>query len=88
MITAAVRDELQLLDADDVCALLKVKKDWLYDQVQADRFPHLRLGNRQLRFRPTEIQDYLAGTWTPPEIQHEPAPEWEPAPRRGRPRKN
>jgi predicted DNA-binding transcriptional regulator AlpA len=88
-ITMAVRDELQLLDPDDVCALLKVTKDWLYDQVQAERIPYRRLNNRQLRFRPSEIRDYIEGTWTPPVIEREPAPEWEPAaPRRGRPRKN
>jgi hypothetical protein len=31
------------VDPDDVCALRKVTKGWLYDQVQARRIPHVRL---------------------------------------------
>ena len=42
-----------LMTPDNVCALLKVTKDWLYDQVQARRIPHVRLG-RHLRFRRSE----------------------------------
>jgi excisionase family DNA binding protein len=47
-----------LITPDDVCALLKVTKDWLYDQVQARRIPHVRLG-RHLRFRRSEVLDYV-----------------------------
>jgi excisionase family DNA binding protein len=50
--------ELELLTPDQVCDLLQVRKSWLYDQVEAGRLPHLRLG-KQLRFRPREIADYL-----------------------------
>jgi excisionase family DNA binding protein len=50
--------DLDLLTPDQVCGLLKVRKSWLYDEVEAGRLPHLRLG-RQLRFRPSDIADYL-----------------------------
>lgn len=47
-----------LMTPDEVCALLKVTKDWLYDQVQARRIPHVRLG-RHLRFSRLEVLDYV-----------------------------
>jgi excisionase family DNA binding protein len=52
--------DLSLLTADDVCALLRVKKSWLYDTVEAGAIEVIRLG-RQLRFRPSAISAYLAG---------------------------
>jgi excisionase family DNA binding protein len=48
----------ELMTPDDVCAILKVTKDWLYDQVQARRMPHVRLG-RHLRFRRSEVFEYV-----------------------------
>jgi excisionase family DNA binding protein len=51
--------ELDLLTADDVCELLKVKKSWLYDTVEAGTIAVIRLG-KQLRFQPSAISDYLA----------------------------
>jgi excisionase family DNA binding protein len=47
-----------LLTADDVCALLKVKKSRLYDTVEHGLITPLRLG-KQLRFRPAAITRYL-----------------------------
>jgi excisionase family DNA binding protein len=52
--------DLNLLTANDVCALLKVKKSWLYDTVEAGKIEVIRLG-KQLRFRPSAISAYLAG---------------------------
>lgn len=49
----------ELMTPDDVCDLLKVTKDWLYDQVQARRIPHIRLG-RHLRFRHAEMLAHIA----------------------------
>lgn len=83
-ITNAVREELELLNIDQVAELLKLRKSWLYDEVEARRFPHLRLG-RQLRFRASEVRAYLAGEWQP---EPEDAPQMPTAPGRGRPRKN
>ena len=50
--------DLDLLTPDDVCALLKVKKSWLYDTVENGAIEALRLG-KQLRFRPSALVRYL-----------------------------
>ena len=58
--------DLDLLTPDDVCALLKVKKSWLYDAVESGTLDAIRLG-RQLRFRPSALDrylDFLAGKKT------------------------
>jgi excisionase family DNA binding protein len=50
--------DLDLLTPDDVCALLKVRKSWLYDAVESGALEALRLG-KQLRFRPSALLRYL-----------------------------
>jgi excisionase family DNA binding protein len=50
--------DLDLLTPDDVCALLKVKKSWLYDAVEDGSIETVRLG-KQLRFRPSALIRYL-----------------------------
>jgi len=55
---SALDTELMLLTAKEVAALLKVKLTWLYDEVEAGRFPVVRLG-RQLRFRRHDVASYL-----------------------------
>jgi excisionase family DNA binding protein len=50
--------DLDLLTPDDVCALLKVKKSWLYDAVENGALQAIRLG-KQLRFRPSALTRYL-----------------------------
>jgi excisionase family DNA binding protein len=50
--------DLDLLTPDDVCALLKVKKNWLYDAVEDGSIETIRLG-KQLRFRPSALIRYL-----------------------------
>ena len=52
----------ELLTVEDVCDWFKVKKNWVYDEVEAGRLPHLRLGRRHLRFRPTDLQAYIDQT--------------------------
>jgi excisionase family DNA binding protein len=52
------RWDLDLLTPDDVCALLKVKKSWLYDTVEDGAIEVIRLG-KQLRFRPSALLRYL-----------------------------
>jgi len=52
-----IRD-LDLLTPDEVCTLLKVKKSWIYDEVEAGRLDALRLG-KQLRFRLSDLARYL-----------------------------
>ena len=48
----------QLLTVDEVSALLKVKKSWIYDSVENGMLRPVRLG-KQLRFRPSSIARYL-----------------------------
>jgi len=50
--------DLDLLTPDDVCALLKIKKSWLYDAVENGALEAIRLG-KQLRFRPSALIRYL-----------------------------
>ena len=50
--------DLDLLTPDDVCALLKVKKSWLYDAVENGALEAIRLG-KQLRYRPSALTRYL-----------------------------
>jgi excisionase family DNA binding protein len=50
--------DIDLLTPDDVCALLKVKKSWLYDAVENGALEAIRLG-KQLRFRPSALTRYL-----------------------------
>ena len=52
------RWDLDLLTPDEVCALLKVKKSWLYDAVESGALEAIRLG-KQLRFRPSALTRYL-----------------------------
>lgn len=51
------RADLDLLTPDDICALLKVKKSWLYGHGESGAV-EARLG-KQLRFRPSAVARYL-----------------------------
>ena len=48
----------KLLEAEDVAAMLGMSKDWIYNEVRADRIPHVKLG-RYVRFRPEAIEDWI-----------------------------
>jgi hypothetical protein len=53
--------DLDSLTADDVCTLLKVKGNWLYDTydtVESEAIEAIRLG-KQLRFRASAIASYV-----------------------------
>lgn len=50
--------DIDLLTPDDVCTLLKVKKSWLYDEVERGALEAIRLG-KQLRFCPSDLAHYL-----------------------------
>ena len=57
----------ELLTVDEVCAWFKVSKDWVYDEVEAGRLPHVRLGRRHLRFRRSDLDWYIgANSVRPP----------------------
>ena len=49
----------ELLTPDEVSAILKVTKPWLYAQVQRGRFPIVRFNGRSLRFKASDIQRYI-----------------------------
>jgi excisionase family DNA binding protein len=53
-------DPLELLTPDDLCALFKIRRSWLYDAVESGGLPVVRLG-RQLRFRRRDVASYLDG---------------------------
>jgi len=47
-----------LLTADEVAALLRVSKAWVYAQTRAGRIPHVRLG-RHVRYRRAAIESWV-----------------------------
>lgn len=50
-----------LLTVEQVCALLAVRKSWVYQAVAEGRIPHVRLGERgPVRFRPEELEQWLS----------------------------
>lgn len=51
-------DPLQLLTPEDLCDLLKVRRSWVYDTVEAGGLPVVRLG-RQLRFRRRDVVTFI-----------------------------
>lgn len=64
MTTRDTHPTLALLTIKEVATLLQVHPDWVYDQVNEGKMPATRLG-RNIRFRPADLDAYLAGTWSP-----------------------
>jgi excisionase family DNA binding protein len=55
------RDLHELLTVDEVAALLKVSRSWVYEHTRtrgADRLPHIRIG-KYVRFDPRAVRDFL-----------------------------
>lgn len=50
----------KLLSTDELCEYLGVTRTWVWDKVQAREIPAIRLSQRLLRFRRSDIDDYLA----------------------------
>ncbi|TNE92530.1 MAG: DNA-binding protein [Deltaproteobacteria bacterium] len=50
---------LELLTAEEVAQILRVKTRTVYDLVRNHELPALRLGDRCLRFRPSAIEAWL-----------------------------
>ena len=50
-----VIDPHQLLDCDDVAALLKVSRKWVEDKVAGDEIPYTRIGPRLIRFTRADL---------------------------------
>jgi excisionase family DNA binding protein len=59
----------ELLTVDEVAALLKVSKSWVYEHTRSagrsrsDRLPHIKLG-KYVRFRPQALQTFLRRSTT------------------------
>jgi excisionase family DNA binding protein len=53
-------DPLELLTVEELADLLKVTKQWLYDQEAAGQIKGIKLG-RYLRFRRAAVEEYLLG---------------------------
>lgn len=49
----------QLLTIDDIAEKLQVKKSTIYSLVHKNRIPHIKLTGKLLRFRETEIQEWI-----------------------------
>lgn len=58
-----IRDDVEeLLTVDDVAALLKVRRSWIYERTRrrgSDRLPHVKLG-KYVRFELGAVREYLA----------------------------
>ncbi len=50
----------RLMDVDELSSLLNCKKSYIYRLVYENRLPYVKLGHRQLRFDPQEIQQWLS----------------------------
>lgn len=49
----------RLLTIDDIAEKLQVKKSTIYALVHRNRIPHIKLTGKLLRFRETEIQEWI-----------------------------
>ena len=58
-----VVDDLDLMTVEEVCALLKVRKWFVYDAVSSGRLVGVKLG-RALRFRRRDIARFIEGGLT------------------------
>lgn len=50
----------RLLTADEVAAILRVKRSWVYTATRSNRIPHIRLG-RYVRFNEDAIDAWMDG---------------------------
>lgn len=57
-VTQGHNDQDQLLTADDVAALMRVTRAWVYSETRRNALPHLRLG-RYVRYRRSAIEAWM-----------------------------
>jgi excisionase family DNA binding protein len=53
-----LRDDGDLLTADEVAVMLRMTKAWVYAQTRANRIPHVSLG-RYVRYRRSAVLAWL-----------------------------
>jgi excisionase family DNA binding protein len=64
MASSEMEDFGELLTVDEVAALLKVSRSWVYEHTrsagrsQSERLPHIKLG-KYVRFHPQAVQTFL-----------------------------
>jgi excisionase family DNA binding protein len=49
-----------LMTADDAARLLHVPRSTLYELVRSRRLPHVRIGDRGLRFTRSDLEDWVS----------------------------
>lgn len=49
----------RLITAHQAADLLSIRLHRLYELVRADQIPHVRLGDRQLRFHPVVLEQWI-----------------------------
>lgn len=49
-----------LLTSDEAARLLSVPRSTLYELVRSRGLPHVRIGDRALRFMRTDLEDWIA----------------------------
>ncbi len=54
-----------LMNTNDLCAYLKVSKQWVYERTHLKLIPHIKLSNKELRFRKKDIDAWLESKKTP-----------------------
>lgn len=57
--TTTPYDPLELLTADEVAALLKIRKDYVYDAAQAGQLASIKFGHQTVRFRRCDVEAYV-----------------------------
>ncbi len=59
------RQEDIVFDVPGLSGYLKVEHKWIYEQTHLKTIPFFKLGNKQLRFRKSEIDAWTKKHWTP-----------------------
>ncbi len=54
-----------IFDVQGLADYLKTSKKWVYEQTHLKTIPYLKLGNKQVRFRKSEIDSWLKGLRVP-----------------------
>jgi excisionase family DNA binding protein len=60
MSTADLRSSEPLLTADEAARLLRVPRSTLYELVRSRGLPHIRIGERGLRFTRSDLDEWIA----------------------------
>jgi excisionase family DNA binding protein len=59
------KQQEDILDVQGLCDYLKVSTKWVYEQTHLRTIPFLKLGNKQLRFKKSQIDAWLTGLRSP-----------------------